>query len=109
MPRLRHFLNRHWPSLILGALLAALVLNGLFGPLGPRDLLLLRRRRAELQAERAALAQSNARLRTLVQNLRSDNRQIERLIRTQLGWVRPDELVYKFAAPGPPPRAGARR
>lgn len=109
MARVKHFFNRHWPSLILGAVLAGLVCNGVFGRLGPRDLLLLRHRRAELEARRAALADSNARLETLVQNLRSNRHYLERLMRAEFGWVRPDELVYKFAAAGPPPAAGRIR
>jgi cell division protein FtsB len=111
MLRLKQFFYRHWPSLILGVALVALVLNGVFGPQGPRDLLLLRQRRAQFEARRAALAESNARLETIVQNLRSNNRYLERLIRSELGWVRPDEIVYKFAAiPGPRPSgAGAAR
>ncbi len=96
MLRWKHFLRRQWPSLIPGAMLAALLFNGLSGPKGPRDLLLLRRRYAELEARRSALQARKAELEALVQNLRSNDRYLEHLVRRELGYARPDELVYKF-------------
>lgn len=103
--RLSDYLAREWPSLILGPVLLALVFTGLMSPKGPRDLLVLRHRRAELEAKRARLAAHQQDLETLVQSLRSDDRYLEHLIRRELGYARPDELVYKFtgqgAAPGP--------
>jgi cell division protein FtsB len=74
-----------------------LVLSGLLGKLGARDLLALRHDRAALEAHRDQLAADNAEFRTRVQKLRSDDRYIESLIRRELGYARPDELVYKFA------------
>lgn len=108
MLRLKQLLHRHWPSFILAAVLVALILNSLFGRHGPRDLLLLRHHRAELEARRTALAARNRQLETIVQNLRSNRRYLERRIRSELGWVRPDELIYKFTAPGAPSTPAAR-
>jgi cell division protein FtsB len=94
--RLSNCLRREWPSLILGAILAALVGNALLGANGPRDLLLLRQRRAQLEVTRAGLIARQTELETTVQNLRSNDRYLEHLIRRELGYARPDELIYKF-------------
>ncbi len=67
--------------------------------MGPRDLLLLRQRRSDLEAKRADLLVRKAELETNVQNLRSNDRYLEHLIRKELGYARPDEMIYKF--PGP--------
>jgi cell division protein FtsB len=99
MAWLRGFLWRQWPSLILAAILLALISNCLIGSGGPRDLLILRRAYARLDAKRERLRAENAKLETTVQNLRSNKRFIEHRIRRELGYTRPDELVYKFTAP----------
>ncbi len=98
MAGVRGFLGRQWPSLILAGILLALVSNCLLGSGGPRDLLILRRAYARLEAKRERLRAENAKLGTKVQNLRSNNAFIARMIRRELGYTRPDELVYKFAA-----------
>ncbi len=82
-------------------MLLALLGNGLMGPKDPRDLLLLRHRRGELEARRATLKIRNAELEATVRNLRSNDRYIERMIRRELGYARPDELVYKFTTDAP--------
>ena len=97
MTRLSFVLRREWLSLIFGAVLLTLLANALLGKLGPRDLIALQSHRAELEQRRDRLAADNAAFRTRIQNLRSDDRYIERLIRRELGYARPDELVYKFA------------
>ena len=96
MFRLSDWLRREWPNLMLSALLVALFGNALMAAMGPRDLLLLRERRAELEAKRADLILQKAELETNVQNLRSNDKYLEHLIRRELGYARPDELVYKF-------------
>jgi cell division protein FtsB len=97
MTRLSFLLRREWLSLIFGAVLVMLVLSTLLSNLGPRDLIALQSHRAALEAQRNQLAADNAAFRTNIQKLRSDDRFIERLIRRELGYARPDELVYKFA------------
>jgi cell division protein FtsB len=97
MTRLSFVLRREWLSLIFGAVLVMLVLSALLGNLGPRDLVALQSHRAALEARRDQLAADNAAFRTRIQKLRSDDRYLERLIRRELGYARPDELVYKFA------------
>ncbi|MDO8431971.1 MAG: septum formation initiator family protein [Candidatus Binatus sp.] len=89
-------MRREWLSLIFGAVLVLLTVNVLVEPSGPSDLLALQRHRAELEARQANLAAENATFRTNVQKLRSDDRYLQTLIRRELGYARPDELVYKF-------------
>ena len=97
MSRLGFHLRRQWLSLILGGVLLILLVNGIWGPLGPRDLLTLRQHRVALEAQRQQLLERNAALKTSVQKLRSDDRYLEHLIRRDLGYARPGELVYKFS------------
>jgi cell division protein FtsB len=81
---------------MLSGVLLALLSNALVAAMGPRDLVLLRARRAELEDKRAELLVQKSQLETTVQNLRSNDRYLEHLIRTELGYARPDEMVYKF-------------
>jgi cell division protein FtsB len=96
MTRLSFLVRREWLSLIFGAVLVVLVINVLAGPQGPRDLLALKAHRTLLESQRAQVAAQNASFRTSVQRLRSDDRYLERMIRRELGYARPDELVYRF-------------
>jgi cell division protein FtsB len=99
MFRLSNWVRREWPNLMLFSVLVALLGNALVAAMGPRDLLLLRERRSELEDKRADLILQKAELETSVQNLRSNDRYIEHLIRRELGYARSDELVYKFTGP----------
>jgi cell division protein FtsB len=85
---------------MLAAVLVGLICNALLAAMGPRDLFLLRQRRAELEAKRADLMVHKAELETSVQNLRSNDRYLEHLISKELGYARPDEMIYKFSGPG---------
>ncbi len=98
MPRIRLYLRREWLSLILAAVCALLAADFATGPLGLRDLVALRARRAQLEITHQRLLQSNAALRLKLNRVRGDRRYLQRLIREQLGYVRPDEIVYRFAA-----------
>jgi cell division protein FtsB len=100
MFRLSSWLRRQWPNLMLGSILLGLICNALLSAMGPRDLFLLRGRRAELEAKRADLMVRQTELETSVQNLRSNDRYLEHLIRKELGYARPDEMIYKFTRPG---------
>jgi cell division protein FtsB len=93
------WLRREWVNLMLAGVLVGLMSNALFAAMGPRDLFLLRERRSELEAKRADLQVQQTQLETNVNNLRSNDRYLEHLIRTELGYARSDELVYKFTAP----------
>ena len=84
---------------MLSAVLVALLANALLAAMGPRDLLMLRERRSELEQTRADLMLQKSDLETSVQNLRSNDRYIEHLIRRELGYARTDEVIYKFSGP----------
>jgi cell division protein FtsB len=96
MFKLSFYLRREWLTLILAAVLIGLLLNCWRGPLGPTDLLVLRQHHARLVAERDRLAADNARLRRKISLLRSDKTYLESLIREELGYVSPGEIVYRF-------------
>jgi cell division protein FtsB len=96
--RLTLQLRRQWLTIALGAIAVALAFDFAIGPLGLRDLMALRARRTQLEATHRQLLNSNAALKLKLERLSSDNGYLERRIREQLGYVRPDELVYRFAA-----------
>lgn len=97
MTRLSYLLRRLWLNLILGAVLGALALSCFYGPLGPRDLLVLRQHRVQLVAVRDRMLADNADLADRVARLHSDDAYLQRLIRQELGYARRDEFVYRFA------------
>jgi cell division protein FtsB len=96
MAKVSYFMRRVCLNLILGAVFALLVISCIVAPLGPRDLALLRRHRAQLEATRDRLLADNAELAAHTQRLQSDDAYLQRLIRRELGYARPDELVYRF-------------
>ncbi len=96
MRALSNYIRREWLSLMLAAVLTVFAISLIIGPLGPRDLLALRAHRRRLEAKREELLANDLTLRTSVQNLQSNDRYLERLVRKELGFTRSDELVYKF-------------
>lgn len=78
--------------IILGLLASDAVIN----PLGLRDLLALRRDRVQLEAARDRLIAENTERAVTVVRLRGDDNYIQRLIHQELGYVRRDELIYRF-------------
>jgi len=101
MARLASVLRRNWPSLIPAALLTGLIGSGLRPHQGPRLLLSLSQRRARLTAENNALREQNAQLELQVAKLRSDDAYLQRLIRDEFGYARPNEFVYRFRPTDP--------
>ena len=55
-----------------------------------------RQRRSQLQAVRDSLLADNAELAERTQRLQSDDAYLQRLIRRELGYARPNELIYRF-------------
>lgn len=94
--RLSFYLRRQWLSLVLTTILGALVLNCLYGPMGPRDLIALRHHRLQLTAIRDRLFGDHAQLKRRIKKLRSDDAFLQRLIRQELGYARADDFVYRF-------------
>ena len=95
--RLRLYLRRQWLTLILASACGLLMVDFVTGPLGMLDLIVLRGRRAQLETAHRELLKSNAALKLKLGRLRTDDHYLQRRIREQLGYVRPDELVYRFA------------
>jgi cell division protein FtsB len=81
---------------MLGGVLAGLVFNALRSPMGPEDLLVLRHHGTILTAERDRVEADNTRLQDEIARLKSDDAYLQSLIRQQLGYVRPGEVVYRF-------------
>jgi cell division protein FtsB len=96
MAKVGYLMRRIWLNLILGAVFTLLVISCIVAPLGPRDLALLRQHRTQLEAARDRLIADNAELAARTQRLQSDDAYLQRLIRRELGYARPDELVYRF-------------
>jgi cell division protein FtsB len=63
---------------------------------GVPSLLALRRERQRLGEQAVALLQQNTTLREQIRKLQTDDRFLEALARRELGFVRSDELVYRF-------------
>lgn len=100
--------------LVLTAAAAAVVLAALSlaDPRGVRQLRLLRAEIERQQAVNRALRQSNASLAQTAKSLRApvDLLALERAAREELGFVKPDELIFRFEPPGAPqPRGRAPR
>jgi cell division protein FtsB len=96
MLRLSVRLRRQWLNLILAGVLACLTFDGIRGANGPCDLLILRYHSRTLTRERDRLVLDNAALRVRIIRLKSDDAYLQRLIRQELGYARPDEFVYRF-------------
>ena len=79
--------------------MAGLALAGLQYPLwfaddGLMGLFRVRQEVAEQEDENAALRERNRRLDAEVQNLKEGDEEIERLARSELGMIGPDEKIY---------------
>lgn len=82
--------------------MAGLLLDGVLGSSGPRDLLVLRQRSVALSQERDMLANDNSALRQRISRLKSDDSYLQQLIRQELGYARQGEFVFRFARPESP-------
>jgi cell division protein FtsB len=91
-------------ALTLGLVAAIVLMLGslLFAPDGVPRLFALRRERQQLGEQAVALLQQNTSLREQIERLRTDDRFLEGLARRELGFVRPNELVYRFHRPAKP-------
>jgi cell division protein FtsB len=95
-------LRQRFAIVAAAAVSLALVVAILFGSRGVLHLRALVGEETAIKQRIAGLLEENQRLRTQVRQLRDDDRYLERLAREQLGFVRPGEVVYRFAAPGHP-------
>ena len=97
MPQLSNYARRSWQTLIPLIILAAMIANCFRAKLGLSDLIALRSHQALLEVTRDKLVADNDRLIVRIHQLQSDDRYIESVIRRELGYSRPDEIVYRFA------------
>ncbi len=105
MYRLREWLRRESFTLILAVMLVVVSVNLALAPHGLRDLLVLRHHRALLEAERERQQATERELQATIGKLQSDDAYLQRIIRKELGFARPNELIYKFAGEAPSPLA----
>ena len=103
-----------WIALILIALLIGLQVKLWVGDGGMRDLRAIRARVSEQQAENAKLKQRNDALHADVEDLKHGQDAVEARARSQLGLIKPGEVVYQVVnAPAgatsnaPPPASTA--
>ncbi|MCC6847990.1 MAG: septum formation initiator family protein [Deltaproteobacteria bacterium] len=89
---------------LAAAVAATAMLVGIviFGSRGLLHLRTLTAEQADLDGRIAALLHENEQLRSRIHRLRTDDRALERLARTQLGFTRPGEVIYRFGARADP-------
>jgi cell division protein FtsB len=92
--------------LTLGLVAAIVIVLGslVFARDGIPSLMALKRERQRLGEQAVALLEQNTALREQIDRLRTDDRFLEGLARRELGFVRTDELVYRFRRPPKPGR-----
>ena len=84
-------------NLILTIALVTLLLDAAISPLGLRDLVVLRCDRNQLELARDNLIAQNARREATIAQLHADDAFLQRLIHQELGYVRADEMIYRFS------------
>ncbi len=84
------------PLLLLAAS-GGLVFEAIWSRRGLRDLLVLRQQELQLRQTCDQLERENSVLNVEVEKLRSDDVYLQSLIHKELGYVKPNELVYRFS------------
>jgi len=87
---------------LLGAALALLLLQDIFGTHGLIAMHRSQQEAQQVQQEISRLDEENRRLQESVQSLKSDPAAIERIAREEMGLAKPGEYIFKIA-----PRSGA--
>ena len=85
---------QHVALALSGALLVFLLLFLFFGEYGLLHLSHLRQERDQIEARMHLLREENRLLRMETQRLRNDPAYLEQVIRDEMGFVAPDELVF---------------
>jgi cell division protein FtsB len=80
--------------------IVAVASSAVVGEHGVAHLLRLRAERQALGDDAFGLLERNRRLREAIARLKTDDVYLEGLARRQLGFVRRNELVYRFRRPG---------
>lgn len=82
--------------LILAGSLAFILFFTVFGEQGLLRINDLKRERNLIEEKSAELRATNEKLRQEIALLQSDRRYLERIARTELGLVKPNEIIYQF-------------
>ena len=85
-------------------LLVFCVVSAIFGSWGWMHLRRLEKKQTEMEALAVRLERQNEAIRQHMERLEGDNAYLEKVVRERLGWVKPNELVYRVdgAEPKPP-------
>lgn len=86
--------GRRW--LIPAACLTFILFFTVFGERGLLRIYEMKREKTRIDQAIAKLKVENRQLVQLIEGLRTDRQQIERIARKELGLVKPDEVVYRF-------------
>ena len=92
-----HALHKLWLPTLLG-LYGVLALSTLFGERGLLHVQHLSQEQAALESRVFVLLRENEALRECIEQLKTDDAFFEKVVREELGFVRPGELVYRFPA-----------
>ena len=87
--------KRYGPILLIVCLLAATVYS-LFGDESYGKLVALRKSLVAQQAANAELGKKVSELKAKVGGIRSDDRELEKTARNELGMARPNEMIFIF-------------
>jgi cell division protein FtsB len=85
--------RRRFTAIALGFVAMVLLVDGIVGERGLIEMLRARRQHRDLADGIASARQENARLRAEARRLREDPKRIEELARSELGLIRPGEIV----------------
>ncbi len=83
-------------SLIIGIILVLLLLWDVAGPFGLWKLHRMKDEHRQLYLSDLELAKENAALEQKIKRLKGDRKYQEQVVRRELGWVRDNEILYKF-------------
>jgi cell division protein FtsB len=98
--RVNQFFRKNW-SALLGAALALLLLQDVFGTHGLIAMRKSQKEAKQVQQEITRLDQENQRLEENVRSLKSDPAAIERIAREEMGLARPGEYIFKLPPKSP--------
>jgi len=89
---------RRWPTLLIAALLAVVHADLWFGKGNMPYVMSLRKQLADQQAANEMARERNARVAAEVSDLREGLEMVEEKARSELGMVKPDEILVQVSA-----------
>lgn len=73
-----------------------MLLWNIVGPFGVARLYLLDKEKEEIYSSQIQITQQHKKLLKETEELKKDNRLLEHHVRNRLGWVRDNEILYRF-------------